>query len=98
MRPRRYWNLLDSDVLAWRYEAGPDEGFLEDISEVREIIEPPAASLAAERATVDEVAGILTWCDRWRWPRPTMATTTSTPTWPSTRPFSTPATTICSLS
>src|SRR5918997_449134 len=64
VRPRRYWNLLDSDVLAWRYEAGPDEGFLEDISEVREIIEPPAAALAAERATPDEVAEILAWCDR----------------------------------
>jgi GntR family galactonate operon transcriptional repressor len=64
VRPRRYWNLLDSDVLAWRYETGPDEGFLEDISEVREIIEPPAAALAAERATLDEVAEILAWCDR----------------------------------
>jgi DNA-binding FadR family transcriptional regulator len=64
VRPRRYWNLLDSDVLVWRYEAGPDEGFLEDISEVREIIEPPAASFAAERATTDEVAEILAWCDR----------------------------------
>ena len=64
VRPRRYWNLLDSDVLAWRYEVGPDEGFLDDISEVRSIIEPPAAALAAERATVDEVGGILAWCGR----------------------------------
>jgi DNA-binding FadR family transcriptional regulator len=64
VRPRRYWNLLDSDVLAWRYEAGPDEGFLEDISEVRTVIEPPAAAFAAERATIDEVAEILAWCDK----------------------------------
>jgi DNA-binding FadR family transcriptional regulator len=64
VRPRRAWNLLDPDVLAWRYEAGPDPGFLEDISEVRGIIEPPAAALAAERAAADEVAGILAWCDR----------------------------------
>jgi GntR family transcriptional regulator, galactonate operon transcriptional repressor len=64
VRPRRHWNLLDSDVLAWRYEAGPDEGFLEDISEVREIIEPPAAAFAAKRATDDEVTEILTWCTR----------------------------------
>lgn len=63
VRPRRYWSLLDSDVLAWRYEAGPDQGFLEDISEVRGIIEPPAAALAAERATAAEVAGILACCD-----------------------------------
>lgn len=64
VRPRRHWNLLDSDVLAWRYEAGPDEGFLEDISEVRGIIEPPAAALAAQRATTDEVAAIRELCDR----------------------------------
>ena len=64
MRPRRSWNLLDSDILVWRYEAGPDEGFLEDISEVREIIEPPAAAFAAKRATTVEVAEILAWCDR----------------------------------
>jgi DNA-binding FadR family transcriptional regulator len=64
VRPRRSWNLLDSDVLVWRYEAGPDEGFLEDISEVREIIEPPAAAFAAKRATTVEVAEILDWCDR----------------------------------
>jgi DNA-binding FadR family transcriptional regulator len=64
VRPRRYWNLLDSDVLTWRYEVGPDEGFLEDLSEVREIIEPPGAALAAERASADEVAEILAWCGR----------------------------------
>ena len=64
VRPRRSWNLLDSDVLAWRYEVGPDEGFLDDISEVRSIIEPPAAAFTAERATVDEVDGILAWCSR----------------------------------
>ena len=64
VRPRRSWNLLDSDVLVWRYEAGPDEGFLEDISEVREIIEPPAAAFAAKRATTVEVAEILAWCDQ----------------------------------
>lgn len=64
VRPRRDWNLLDSDVLAWRYEVGPDEGFLEDVSEVRAIIEPAAAALAAKRATADEVNQILSWCSR----------------------------------
>jgi DNA-binding FadR family transcriptional regulator len=64
VRPRRYWNLLDSDVLAWRYEAGPDEGFLEHISEVRTIIEPPAAAFAARRATTEQVGEILAWCDK----------------------------------
>jgi len=31
---------------------------------VREIIEPPGAALAAERATTDEVAEILVWCEQ----------------------------------
>jgi GntR family galactonate operon transcriptional repressor len=64
VRSRRHWNLLDPDVLAWRYEADPDEVFLKDITEVRGFIEPPAAALAAERATAHEVAGVLDWCDR----------------------------------
>jgi GntR family transcriptional regulator, galactonate operon transcriptional repressor len=64
VRLRRYWNLLDSDVLAWRYEVAPDGDFLKDLSEVREIIEPPGAALAAERATLNEVAEILDWCDQ----------------------------------
>lgn len=61
---RRYWNLLDPDVLAWQYEAGPDEQFLKDICEVRGFIEPPAAALAAERATHDQVAAIIGWCEK----------------------------------
>jgi DNA-binding FadR family transcriptional regulator len=55
VRPRRDWNLLDPDVLAWQIEAGPDERFLEEALELRRIIEPPAARLAAERATDDQI-------------------------------------------
>ena len=55
VRPRGAWNLLDPDVLAWRLEMGPDRGFLKDIIDLRRIIEPEAARLAAERATDDEI-------------------------------------------
>jgi GntR family transcriptional regulator, galactonate operon transcriptional repressor len=41
------WNLLDPDVLRW--QAGAD--MLEALAEVRAIVEPPAARLAAERRT-----------------------------------------------
>jgi len=61
VRPRDEWDLLDPDVLRWRYEAGPDEQLLRDLTEVRFIIEPAAAALAARRATADEVAAILEW-------------------------------------
>ena len=53
--PRREWNLLDPDVLAWQREAGADRRFLDDMLELRALIEPHAARLAALRATGDQV-------------------------------------------
>lgn len=41
------WNLLDPDVLAWRCATLPDADFVLQLNEMREIIEPAAASLAA---------------------------------------------------
>jgi DNA-binding FadR family transcriptional regulator len=58
VRPRRDWNLLDPDVLAWQIEAGPDAAFLGQALEVRRMIEPAAARLAAERATDEQVAAL----------------------------------------
>jgi DNA-binding FadR family transcriptional regulator len=52
--PRREWNLIDPDVLAWRLEADPDEQFFTDVIELRRIVEPQAAALAASRATEEE--------------------------------------------
>lgn len=56
--PRSSWRLLDPDVLTWQSEAGSDGGFLQSVFEVREIIEPAATRLAAERARVDEISDI----------------------------------------
>jgi DNA-binding FadR family transcriptional regulator len=56
VRRREDWNLLDPDVLAWQLEAGPSRRFLEDMLELRRLIEPAAARLAATRATDDEIA------------------------------------------
>jgi GntR family galactonate operon transcriptional repressor len=50
--PRRDWSLLDRDVLNWLVgEDQPDRELLLAIQEVRSIIEPAAAALAATRAT-----------------------------------------------
>tara|TARA_R110001599_G_scaffold353231_1_gene591044 strand:+ start:128994 stop:129701 length:708 start_codon:yes stop_codon:yes gene_type:complete len=60
VRPRNDWNLLDPDVLRWH--ADPDvatEQFMLDLVEMRRIIEPKAAELAATRATREEIAAIL---------------------------------------
>lgn len=64
VRPRGEWNMLDPDVLRWH--ADPDiatEKFMLDLIEMRGIIEPKAAELAAVRATKEEVAAILSAYD-----------------------------------
>ena len=58
VRGRDQWNMLDRDVLGWRLEALPTETIVEDLFEVRRMIEPAAAALAAERGTPEELAGI----------------------------------------
>lgn len=47
--PRSRWNLLDPDVLAWAFASEPDRQFVRDLFELRGIVEPAAARLAAER-------------------------------------------------
>lgn len=50
--PRRDWSLLDRDVLSWLVDKDkPDLELLLAVQEVRLIIEPAAAALAATRAT-----------------------------------------------
>ncbi len=54
--PRGRWNLLDPDVLAWSFEGKPDPQFVVDLFELREVIEPAAAALAATRRNAADVA------------------------------------------
>jgi DNA-binding FadR family transcriptional regulator len=56
--PPMHWNLLDIEVLGWRYEAMPREQFFKELFEIRRMIEPPASALAAERATRAEIDSI----------------------------------------
>jgi DNA-binding FadR family transcriptional regulator len=58
VRPRTDWNLLDPDVLAWQFAAGPFTRFIEDLFELRQMIEPQAAAIAARRAGPVEVERI----------------------------------------
>jgi DNA-binding FadR family transcriptional regulator len=45
------WHLLDPDVLSWIFEFEPDETLLANLFELRKIVEPEAAALAATRRT-----------------------------------------------
>ena len=51
VRPTDAWSLLDPDVFAWRQEGQPRGAFLRNLTEVRLIIEPASAELAARRAS-----------------------------------------------
>jgi DNA-binding FadR family transcriptional regulator len=58
VRPPEAWNLLDPDVLAWRQEGLPRRAFLGKLTEVRLLIEPGAAALAARRAGPAQLASL----------------------------------------
>jgi len=53
--PRSHWNVLDEDVLRWLSVAPPDPAFFMDLLDIRMIIEPAAARLAAARATPEQI-------------------------------------------
>ncbi len=53
---RTDWNLLDPDVLAWAFEGEPSDAFIRDLFELRMIVEPAAAELAARRRDGEDLA------------------------------------------
>ena len=62
VEPRQRWNLLDPDILAW-YSKVPDKRkFLESIQEMRYIIEPAAAALAARHGNAEQISAITGAC------------------------------------
>jgi DNA-binding FadR family transcriptional regulator len=56
------WNFLDPDVLAWRLAALPTERYVRDLFDLRQVIEPNAAALAAERSERTGIARLAAAC------------------------------------
>lgn len=52
------WNLLDVEVLNWRYSTMRPEQFYGELFEIRRMIEPAAARLAASRGSPREITVI----------------------------------------
>ncbi|MEU7854008.1 FadR/GntR family transcriptional regulator [Nonomuraea sp. NPDC049141] len=50
VRPRESWNLLDADVLSWRFVPDAAPGDIRVLADLRVALEPGAARVAAERA------------------------------------------------
>ncbi len=63
VRDRSEWNLLDPQLLEWRGRIA-DDRFIKDLLQLRLIIEPAVAELAAAVATPDEVTAIDDACRR----------------------------------
>ncbi|WP_245665087.1 FCD domain-containing protein [Actinoplanes subtropicus] len=55
VRPQVAWSLLDPDVLRWQFARSQRPGLFDDLHELRAIVEPGAAGLAAARATGDDL-------------------------------------------
>ncbi len=55
VRPRADWNLLDADILRWQFTGRTDVPFFQSLHEVRSIVEPAGARLAAQRRTDEDL-------------------------------------------
>jgi GntR family galactonate operon transcriptional repressor len=55
VRPRSEWRLLDPDLLRWALESDGYPALLGHLFEIRQMVEPTAARLAAERARPEQL-------------------------------------------
>jgi DNA-binding FadR family transcriptional regulator len=62
VEPRENWNHLDRDVLVWAAQSPRRSALLKSVQELRHIIEPEAAALAAERRSDDQMTTISAAC------------------------------------
>ncbi|GGB39259.1 GntR family transcriptional regulator [Sphingomonas metalli] len=58
VRDRAEWNLLDPDLLAWMFEGEPPADFVRSLFQLRLIVEPAAAELAAVTRTPAQLAAM----------------------------------------
>jgi GntR family transcriptional regulator, galactonate operon transcriptional repressor len=58
VRSRADWQLLDVDVLRWRLSGQSTGALLSQLAEVRSIVEPAGARLAAQRRDDDDLAAL----------------------------------------
>ncbi len=53
--PQHRWHLLDPDVLTWIFSGEPNPTLITALFELRRMVEPPAAALAAKRRSAEDL-------------------------------------------
>ena len=61
-----HWNFFNAEVLSWKVATGLDDDFRRDMAEIRRLIEPRAAALAAQRRDEEAIAAIAAALERMR--------------------------------
>jgi DNA-binding FadR family transcriptional regulator len=56
VRANEHWNFLDADILSWRLRGRDSYRVVSELYELRHLIEPLAASLAAKNAQAADIA------------------------------------------
>ncbi len=57
---RRRWNLIDPEVLSWQLQCGVNDAFVRDLLELRQVVEPQAAEMAALRRDESQLLDMAT--------------------------------------
>lgn len=57
VRPKREWNMLDAKAIAWQLQVDPAE-LLKNLTQVRYLLEPQIAAMAARLASSADVAAL----------------------------------------
>ncbi|BDI24033.1 FadR/GntR family transcriptional regulator [Herbiconiux sp. L3-i23] len=58
VRSQELWNTFDSDLLSWTHSEGRGTELMQDLVELRQIVEPNAARLAAGRASMSDLGAL----------------------------------------
>lgn len=58
VQPSERWNWFDRDVVAWQAKVGLSPKLLDDLQELRSVIEPQAVALASARATDEDIQAL----------------------------------------
>lgn len=60
VEPSEKWNMLDRDVLAWQMASLPPQAYLRAVQQVRKMLEPEVAALAAANRSTQQLSDIRT--------------------------------------